>query len=212
MKKKSKDLFVFSRRNYIPLVIGAGLIVLYLIIFQMLQFKGLSFNYDLLFTRLNINNVPIIVVGIVHTLFLAFGILMMFYYFIKMGPKVICKNDRVIITHPLQAPKEVSYDKIKVHQGKLFLSKTDLLFVSRMKKEFRIVFENPVYSFYLFYEVEGFQDGITEFKEKEIDFNERRVYGSRGEIEKFLGFLAKNYYIKAPFLPKEKRPQAILEL
>ncbi len=203
-KRNDKTLFVYSRRNFIPIFIGILLITVYMIIFKMLHFKNISFNYELLFMKLNINNIPIVVFGIFHTAILALGILIVFFSFIKMSTKVICKNNRFIIVHFLQPDKVIPYDKVNVHPGKVYISKTDSLFLSKKIKEFRILFENPIYSFYLFYEVKGFQDEVDEIKESEVDFNQRRIYASRSGIEKLLNFLNRTHFVKTSYLPPEE--------
>jgi len=138
--------------------------------------------------------------SIIHVGLLASGILIMIYAFYKMTLNLKCYNSEFAASIFLQDDKIIKYTDIKE-------IKTIVCFFNcnNQNKECRVVFDNPVYTFYMAYPVEGYFDDIEIFCKKEESDPTKRVTASRDEIASLLKYLKLHYKKQMPYLPEESQ-------
>ena len=202
-KNSKKPDYVFYSPQIITLLIGINLIFIFFVIYLIIAImtNHLDF-YSFFFHNISKNVFKTILTGF-HASMLGGGILLILIAFFNMTPKVYCYKDKFIISMYLQKKSVVPYEILKKCDVKIYYLNYENLFKKYPKKECRVIFNNPIYSFYLSYPVEGYFDDIEIFfKDSENNMTERCVC-KRKHIHAILNQIKTKSDLNIPFLPDE---------
>ncbi len=205
MKKKVLPRYVFFSPQMITLSIGIFLITLFFVIFIILSvfFKRVDF-YTLFYRNIS-NNIFLTILSGFHVSTLASGILIIIIAFFNITPNIYFYDNRFIISMYLQKNIVINLDKIEKCYAKIFYRTEENLFRKYPKKECRVYFENPYYSFYLAYPVEGYFDDIEIFLKDDKKDLTMRGLADKKEITDIFKYIKTLNSINFPYLPDQKK-------
>ncbi|MCK4795778.1 MAG: hypothetical protein KAT05_00275 [Spirochaetes bacterium] len=203
MKKEIKPQYLFYKSQLKPLLLGAGMIVLFFIIFFIIAVKTLRLDFYSFFFHSISKHIFLTIISSFHVGMLGIGILIIIIAFFNITPKIICYKDRFEIMMFLQKKKIINYNEINNISVRFFNLNYEDFFKRYPKKECRVFFNNPIHGFYLYYPVKGYFDNIEIFLKREKEDMSRRCLANRDSINELLHELALSYSIKIPYLPEQ---------